>query len=187
MNLIVPKIEGLVKEAFNSFSSDYWNELNLVKSELSQIKTSQQFLSDKFEEMKTKIIEVSDSNSDCKKTTSKLSEDISKFVETKNNEFFKIDQLEQYGRRLNLELEEVPQYSNENVTDIVVQLTKKLNIDVKIDDISITHRLPPKTVKNKYNNYCAIHEQTSKKRDLCKKKKGKACNRFPIKGMKKLY
>jgi len=47
--------------------------------------------------MKTKIIEVSDSNSDCKKkTASKLSKEISKFEETKNNEFFKVDQLEQY-------------------------------------------------------------------------------------------
>ena len=29
--VIVPKIEGLVKEAFNSFADDYLRELNAVK------------------------------------------------------------------------------------------------------------------------------------------------------------
>jgi len=98
----------------------------------------------------------------------------------KSNEFFKIDQLKQYGRRLNLEFEEVPQYINENVTNIVVQLTKKLNNDVKIDDISIAHRLPPKTVKNKDNVVSSptIIAQFTNKRDLRKQKKAKACNWF---------
>jgi len=45
---------------------------------------------------------------------------------TKNNEFFKIDQLEQFCRRLNLEFEGIPQQNNENVTDIVIEISKKL-------------------------------------------------------------
>jgi len=147
-------------------------------------------LSDKFEEMKTKIIEVSNSNFDCKKTTSKLSKDKSKFEDTKNNEFFQMDQLEQYGRRLNLEFEVVPQYSNENVTDIVVQLTKKLNFAVRIDDISIAHRLPPKTVKNK-NNVASpptiIAQFTNKpvrNEIYANRRKAKLVTDFPIQGTK---
>ena len=39
MKLVVPKIEGLVKEAFNSFADDYLRELNAVKYELEQLRT----------------------------------------------------------------------------------------------------------------------------------------------------
>jgi len=50
----------------------------------------------------------------------------------RNNELFKIGQLEQYGRRLNVEFKGVPKYEDENVTDIVIKLTKKLEVDVRM-------------------------------------------------------
>ena len=46
MKLVVPKIEGLVKEAFNSFADDYLRELNAVKYELSRIYTGDFFACD---------------------------------------------------------------------------------------------------------------------------------------------
>ena len=55
MKLVVPKIEGLVKETFNSFADDYLRELNAVKYELEQLRTSQQFNSDKFDELSKEI------------------------------------------------------------------------------------------------------------------------------------
>jgi len=44
MNFIVPKVEGLVKEVFDSFATDYWKELKTVTKELAQLKKSQEFI-----------------------------------------------------------------------------------------------------------------------------------------------
>jgi len=70
---------------------------------------------------------------------------------TKNNKFFKIDQLEQYGKWLNLEFGGIPQQNNENVTDIVIEISKKLDIAVNPNDISIAHKLPTKK-QNRHAN-----------------------------------
>jgi len=45
MNLIVPKVECLVKEDFDSFATDYWKELKTVTGELAQLKESRIYLS----------------------------------------------------------------------------------------------------------------------------------------------
>ena len=66
-------------------------------------------------------------------------------IETnKQDEFHKIVDLEQYGPRLNLEFEGIPEQKEENVTNIVIDIAKNLNADASFSDISIAHRLPPK-------------------------------------------
>jgi len=51
---------------------------------------------------------------------------------SRNKEFFKLNQLKQYGRRLNLEFEGVPQCEDENVTDIVMKLTKSMTLILRL-------------------------------------------------------
>jgi len=92
---------------------------------------------------------VNKTNEQCQKRADNLSEAITDMESSRSNKFFKIDQLEQFGRRLNLEFEGIPQVKNENVTDIVVKLTKQLNVDIKTSDISIAHRLLPKRNRSK--------------------------------------
>ena len=60
------------------------------------------------------------------------------------NEELKVDELEQYDRRQNLIFEGVPQFQNENVTEIILSLASKLNVNLTANDISIAHRLPVK-------------------------------------------
>ena len=50
------------------------------------------------------------------------------------HEFHKIDDLEQYGRRLNLEFEGIPEQKEKNVTSFVLNITKKLTIDANFND-----------------------------------------------------
>ena len=54
----------------------------------------------------------------------------------------KMDKLEQYDRRQNLEFQGVPQTEKEDVTQIILDLSEKLEVSLKKDDISIAHRLP---------------------------------------------
>ena len=51
-------------------------------------------------------------------------------------EIEKIDELEQYGRRQNLEIAGVPQQPNENTNSIVIEVAKLLNVVVPSDHIS---------------------------------------------------
>ena len=55
---------------------------------------------------------------------------------------FRLDELEQYDWRHNLELEEVPYKEGENMTQTVIDLAASLAVDVKAEEISIAHRLP---------------------------------------------
>jgi hypothetical protein len=53
-----------------------------------------------------------------------------------------INDLEQYTRRDCLEIKGIPQSESENTDLIVQQLGRKIGIDVKDEDISVSHRLP---------------------------------------------
>jgi len=57
----------------------------------------------------------------------------------------KIDELEQYDRQQNLEIQGVPETADEDATHITMELVKFLNIELDEEDISIAHRLPKKT------------------------------------------
>lgn len=52
-----------------------------------------------------------------------------------------MNDLEQYSRRDCLEIHGVPATDKENTSEIVVNVAKLLNVDLKPDDISVSHRL----------------------------------------------
>ena len=62
------------------------------------------------------------------------------FRKITENDDVKLDELEQYDRRLSLELEGVP-YKGGNMTQTVIDLAALFNVNVK-EEISIAHRLP---------------------------------------------
>ena len=64
-----------------------------------------------------------------------------------NDKKFKLDELEQYGRRQNLEFAQVPYHEGENVTQIVLELASKLEVKLDNEDISIAHRLLQKNIR----------------------------------------
>ena len=55
----------------------------------------------------------------------------------------KIDAVEQYGRRLNLEIVGVPM-EGEDTNKIVIEVAKLLQVELTSDQISTSHRLPTK-------------------------------------------
>ena len=77
------------------------------------------------------------------------------------------DDLDQYNRRENLEFHGIPLNPNENTNHIIKTMAKKLNIDLKDNDISTSHRLP----KSLSNNNCQIYKQRHKEFNISKKKK----------------
>ena len=64
------------------------------------------------------------------------------------NESKKVDALEQYGRRSNLEIAGIPVKDGENTNDIVVEVAKLANVEMTKNQISTFHRLATKPKHN---------------------------------------
>ena len=60
----------------------------------------------------------------------------------------KIDALEQYGRRQNLEIVGIPEKANEDTNKIVIEVAKLLKVDIAVEHIFTSHRLPAKRKLN---------------------------------------
>ena len=112
-------IQDLLTDAINKWKAEYDREVAALKTEIQEIKASQEFVSNKYDSLK--------SNNDSLLVTSKKQEEIQR-LKTKSaslevrgtNESKKVDALEQYGRRLNLEIAGVPVKDNENTNGIVL-------------------------------------------------------------------
>ena len=64
----------------------------------------------------------------------------------------KVDELEQYGRRQNLEIVGVPEKEDENTNAVVLEVAKMLDVDIMSSHISTFHRLPKKTASSRNNS-----------------------------------
>ncbi|XP_068730993.1 uncharacterized protein [Montipora capricornis] len=63
-------------------------------------------------------------------------------VEVKVNELsLKHDDLEQYTRKFNLEIYDIPEKSEEDTEQIILDLAKCLNVDLAPEDVDISHRV----------------------------------------------
>ena len=119
-------------------------------------------------------------------------------LQKKNNDKeFKLDELEQYDRRQNLEFAQVPYHEGENVTQIVLDLDSKLEVKLDNEDISIAHRLPQKkrsatnnggSQKSAHPAIIARFVSRDKRNKLYENRfKAKDIDDFPFDGMTELY
>ena len=52
----------------------------------------------------------------------------------------KLDDLEQYKRKFNLEICGIPEDEDEDFEDTIIKLSECLNVDLRVKDIDIVHR-----------------------------------------------
>ena len=69
------------------------------------------------------------------------SEENAKFEKKLGEIFMQHDDLKQYTRKFNFEIHGIPEKSDEEPEDIVLDFAKLMEIDLTYDDIDITHRL----------------------------------------------
>lgn len=141
-------VEDLINNALKVWQTDYEIKITNLEKEVEEIQKSQKFISLKYDELKKEHETLLASNQ-------KQIEEISQLkaqsinLETRNfNEERKIDALDQYGRRLNLEIAGVPIKENENTNEIVIEVARLANVDISKDQISTSHRLPAKPKTN---------------------------------------
>ena len=59
------------------------------------------------------------------------------------------DELEQYSRKVCLVIRGVPEESQENLEETVVNLARKLDVPIVNDDVEIVHRMPSKSTESR--------------------------------------
>ena len=190
--LIKSEISYYIKE-INEKLSNLSSELKLQNQEIQELKNSQTFINKEFEEIK-KSMSITKKHEKELHVSMKINEDKQILTNKKIEKLdLTLENLEQYGRRDNLEFIGVPKHPNENTNQIIKNLVKKLNIKLNDNDISISHRLksnissrnqeginhPPIIVR--FTNR-EIRNQIYKKRNCINQ-----ISDFGIPGMEKMY
>ena len=131
-----------------------------------------------------------------KQDLQQLSKTTKTLQKSKSENQLNIDEIEQYDRWQNLELQGVPFTKNKDVIQITLDLINKLEVDIDEEDISIVHRLPVKqrfgrTRFDKPANYPTIIMRliSRQKRNeiYAKRFNAKSIEEFPVEGMAHLF
>ena len=148
-------VNELVKKAIKTWKAEYECEIAVLKVEIQEVKDSQQFISTtrKYETLKTDYDSLMATNKQQAEEIKRL-KTLSNNLETRVvKQVEKVESLEQYGRKLTLEITGVTVKDEENTNDIVVKIAKLANVDLSRDQISTSHRLQvkPKRPSNNEN------------------------------------
>ena len=90
----------------------------------------------------------------------------------------------------------VPQFQNENVTEIILSLSSKLDVNLTANDVSIAHRIPVKrprlssesNVTRRHSGIIVRFISRQKRNEMYSNRmKAKDISDFPVQGMNKLY
>ena len=129
-------VETFINDAINSVKAHYEQEIATLKIEIQEIKESQQFISSKYDKLKTEYESLANDTKKHKAEISQLNLDSSDLAKLASVESAKLDNIEQYGRRQNLEFKGIPQTEGEDTNEIVINLAKLLKVNIKKSDIS---------------------------------------------------
>ena len=128
-------VKKMVAESMKAWELRHQEELNALKLELREVKTSQEFICAKYEDLKINYEKL-------QKINKKQAEDIEKLqTQSTNLEIReakgegKIDENEQYDRRQNPEIAGIPSKTGENTNKIVQEVAKLMNIILSEDQI----------------------------------------------------
>ena len=163
---LLSKIETIVtkqcKEFFDDNCSDVLNEplaiqqeRETLKSNLMSLKNDFKFLNNKedstigslsfvaseYHDFRKKIASITYENLELRKKLSGLTETIGMINKNLTKTEEQLEALEQYGRRDNLEIHNIPWTKNETTNEIVKKIANTLNVKLDDHDISTSHRI----------------------------------------------
>ena len=144
-------VNQLVAQAIAVWKKEYQLEIETLRAEVIEIKENQAFICNQYDSLKAeydKLIEVNT----LQKEISNLKSQAAALKTQEIKESIKVDELEQYGRRQNLEILGVPEKEDENTNAIVLEVAKMLDVDIMSSHISTSHRLPKKKASSRNNS-----------------------------------
>ena len=131
--------------------------LEFTQAKMDELKTCNDTLRAKVNELETKIARTEEQH------VVEVNE-MQKEQATMENKLQELalqhDELEQYTRKVNLEIYGIPERKDEDLVNVVLDLAERLDVDLLPEDIDITHRLNKKKEKSRpiiirFANYCS--------------------------------
>ena len=170
---------------------EYDREINILKAEVNEIKNSQKFICKKYDSLKVDYDKLCLINQVQEKEIATLKSQATELKEQSVKKSVNLDDIEQYGRRRNIEIVGVPMHDGEDTNAIVREVGNLLNVKVLPCHISTSHRLPvnpqiknanPSIIAQFVN--CDIRNKLYANRKLLK---SIDLSKFPINGTEKIY
>ena len=120
------------------------DQVSTLKNEVGEISKS---ISGKYDDLTDDYNKALSYNIKCNQGIEHLNRRMTDLQKKNNAKEFKLDEVEQYDRRQNLEFAQVPYHKGENVTQIVLDLASKLEVKLGNEGISIAYRPPQKNIR----------------------------------------
>ena len=116
---IQDSLKLLVEAAVKSFKQEYDIKMENLKSELAEVKNSQEFISRQYDQLKVEYSQLLITNEKLETEIKNLKSTAIELSSQGEKEATKLDDLEQYGRRQYLEIVGIPVQKDENTNAIV--------------------------------------------------------------------
>ena len=117
------------------------NETKKLNEKLDHTLGSLTYIASEYDDFSTKIVRLKKQSQDVTQEITCINEKLGIFRKRQSETEKQLEELEQYGRRENLEIHGVPWSKNENTNEIVKKVAKQLNVSLISNDISTSHRL----------------------------------------------
>ena len=128
--------------AFLKDNSHYLqNETKKLNEKLDHTLGSVTYITSEYNNFSTKIMRLKEQSQDLTQETTYINEKLGIFRKRQGETEKQLEELEQYGRRENLEIHGVPWSKNKNINEIVRKVAKQLNVSLIGNGISTSHSL----------------------------------------------
>ena len=137
---ILDTLEETAKTQLNRING-LEEQINNLGENVKEVTESQNFISEQYDDQRNTINNVLNQNKELKSKNEELTAqliDANKNIVKLHDE---INDLEQYGQRIMLEIYGIPKTKNENTNKIAEQIANKLKVDLNENDIDVSHRL----------------------------------------------
>jgi len=161
-NDLIAKFDETIKKQFDQYKGHFDNQMK-------DLKTSVQFVSDQMDDFKLSLEAAMDKIKSMEHDQEQLRSENTSLKAQLNDCLGKLENLEQYGRNRNLQIDGIPEVAGEKMSDIVKVMSDVIEepIDFEVD-IQAIHRIPTK--RNKGPKPIIAQFSNRQKRDLVLKK-----------------
>ena len=137
-------LASLLKNEIVTSKSDWLHlesEIGKLNERHDHILGSVTYLASEYDDFLNEIKRINKQNSQLMQKMKNLEQIVTKFDNQQTNTEKQLEELEQYGRRENLEIHGIPLADNEDTGKIVQNVAKALKVQLSKSDISTSHRL----------------------------------------------
>ena len=131
LSAVKDQLKALNKENMKNLKKKYDEEIDILRTKITKLNTSQSFLSAKYDELQVKYEELGSASNKQSNELTILKSNSAELEQKTKTETVKIDEIYHYSRCLNLEFRGVPEVRDEHVSQIVVNLCEKLGVDIQ--------------------------------------------------------